>query len=354
MSVSEFVSVSVSVSGSASVSTLPTSAESLVVPLSSFPHPKNGTLKSNISARFEVKIVLKNRIIAQNPKVYLRFHRTKSSTETLILLKSILRIKDMLKTLPLVETAHRYKNREINEGIFFRAVMSHPTWFVAARREANGISFGAMKTAQGRFLDLFSSRDRIAAFETREGKLPASLESFPGYLLFGMFQDDDFTRINLDTHHPHAFHFFAHQIPVLRSWAQISAVELALSSPALFPDPFAILRRFREYYVVFRSEKPSLLHEELQIRPDFHSAQRFGDLVLDDPRPLAAIFTAPDHVDPFLQHANSTKKGHFWSIKVSGAELFPFLSRKQLDGIVFNPPNQPVALHKNILEKLLN
>ena len=236
-----------------------------------------------------------------------------------------------------------YRAGDISEGDLYRTIMAWPAWRVVAQRADDGATMlGVLTDPRGlRVLELFSDDEAWQAFRERESEAwPDRMLQMAGHELFSTLADELVQRINLDLHSPHATHFFEQQIPMLRAWAEVVTVELALAVPDRVGDPFGVLRRFDGYNVLVETRAAE---RAMVLAPDDHG------------RTLAAVFTADDTVDEFVAAMSASLDGRLEIERVAGAELFAMLGRMALDGIVFNPLTHlpPVALSASVIERIL-
>lgn len=245
--------------------------------------------------------------------------------------------------LSFPDAVERFKTGHLSDGDLYRTIMAHPSWAVVAEEGADGeLRLGLLATpAGGRILELFSTEEAVDRFaEAEDVPRPSRMLKLSGFQLFSTLGDDSVHRINLDLHSPHATHFFIDQIPLLRAWAEVVTVELALASPDRLPNPFAVLRRFDGFNVVVRQSGP---HKDLVMAPDGAG------------RNLAAVFTAEDTVDEFIKEVADDLGGALEIERLSGQKLFEWFAQIPLDGIVFNPLTHlpPIAVAASIGERVL-
>lgn len=245
--------------------------------------------------------------------------------------------------LSFPNAVERFKAGHLTDGDLYRTIMAHPTWAVVAEESTHGeLRLGVLATPNGgRILELFSSEEALATFCDAEGeKRPSRMLQLSGFQLFSTLADESVHRINLDLHSPHATHFLVDQIPLLRAWAEVVTVELALASPDRLSNPFGVLRRFDGFNVVVRQSGP---HKDLVMAPDAGG------------RSLAAVFTAEDTVDEFIKEVADELGGALEIERLSGQKLFEWFAQIPLDGIVFNPLTHlpPIAVAASIGERVL-
>jgi hypothetical protein len=236
-----------------------------------------------------------------------------------------------------------YRDDALSENDLLRAITGHAAWRVMAEttpdgRDALGV---IVQERGGRLLELFSDAEAVATFVATQGDgVEPVLREVDGPTLFSRLPDDIAHRINLDLGSTHAFRYKGEQIPLLRAWAEVATVELALLAPDRFANPFAVLRRGESYRILIRK-----LGDERDwvMAPDAHD------------RTLAAVFTADDTIDAFIAQVESELEGTLEIVTQSGTDLFRAVDALDVDGIVFNPLShlRPVALSAAVASKVL-
>ncbi|MFT6395944.1 MAG: hypothetical protein ACJAYU_000686 [Bradymonadia bacterium] len=245
--------------------------------------------------------------------------------------------------LTFPEAVDLFKAEDLSDADLYRTIMAHSSWAVVAEEaEGHAMRLGVVATPNGgRILELFSSEKALELFcVTEEEERPAKMLQLAGFQLFSTLEDGAVHRINLDLHSPHATHFLVDQIPLLRAWAEVVSVEIALAAPERLPNPLAVLKRFDGFNVVIRQSGPD---RDLVMAPD------------SEGRLLAAVFTAEDTVDEFIKEVADDLGGGLEIVRMSGQALFEWLQQIPLDGIVFNPLTHvpPIALSAAIGERIL-
>lgn len=241
------------------------------------------------------------------------------------------------------EAIQEFRDGHLSDADLYRTLMAWPSWHVRAEESDEGTRLGVLTDHRGfRVLELFSDGEALEAFHARETDAErGKMLQMAGFQLFSTLADESVQRINLDLHSPHATHFFEQQIPLLRAWAEVVTVELALAVPDRMANPFAILRRFDGYNVLVR---------ELGEHRDFVMAP---DPDLD--RTLAAVFTADDTIEEFIEVVEAQLEGTLHVERMTGAELFEALGQMPLDGVVFNPLTHlpPIALSAQAIPRIV-
>ncbi len=235
-----------------------------------------------------------------------------------------------------------YREESLTENDLLRVITGHRAWRVVAETSDDGrAALGVIvQESGGRILELFSDDAAVDTFVDTQGDgVRPVLREMDGPTLFSAMPDDLAHRINLDVGSQHAFRYKADQIPLLRAWADVATVELALLDPERFANPFAVLRR-GTYRVLIRT-----LGDERDwvMAPDAHD------------RLLAAVFTADDTVDAFIAEVERELDGELEIVSQPGTDLFRALRELPVDGVVFNPLThlRPVALSAAVFGKVL-
>lgn len=238
-----------------------------------------------------------------------------------------------------------FKAGDISDANLYRTIMAWPAWIVPTTDAGPGhpgLPIVVLTDHRGwKVMELFSDQAALDTFRERvDDEPPGEVVRLAGFHVFSTLADEAVQRINLDLHSPHATHFFEQQIPLLRAWADVVAVELALTVPERIGDPFATLRRFDGYNVLMRQ---GAAEKGLVMAPDTHD------------RTMAAVFTADDTVDEFIGAVGDELDGELSIERMDGETLFGLLDRLPLDGIVFNPLGHlpPVALAPTVIERIL-
>ncbi len=242
------------------------------------------------------------------------------------------------------QTVAAFRAKQLSDADLYRMLMAWPSWHVRAEPGPDGATrLGVLANPQGmRVLELFSDETALQTFHEREADAERGrMLQMPGFHLFATLADESVQRINLDLHSPHATHFFEQQIPLLRAWAEVVTVELALAMPERLANPFAVLRRFDGFNVVIRVEDDE---RDFVMAPD-----PGGD------RMLAAVFTAEDTLEEFVGMVGPSMGGKLHMERMSGEDLFQALSAMPLDGVVFNPLSHvpAIALSAQVIPKIL-
>ncbi len=237
------------------------------------------------------------------------------------------------------EACARARDGAIEGGALLRALLTWPLWIVPGTSRWR---VPVMRTPDGaRILELFSDPEALAAFEAAEptADLPEVGDlRLEGWRLFRALGDEELARVSVDTHSPHACSYQGDDIAELRRWAAIVELEAALRSPDDVADAVGVLASFGSYLVVVRGHAP---HEEVVMAPD-------------EERELAAVFTAPDAAEQFMESAIDALGPELRAISYAAPDLFAALDRMDLDGVVFNPVTHlpPRAFQPALIRRL--
>ena len=222
-----------------------------------------------------------------------------------------------------------------------RVVMRHDGWQVAATPDAHGRPKLTVLSAPGgeRILELHSDDEALARFvESSPEEAETPRVSVTGWDLFTRLPADAVDKVSIDPGTSLKFSWAGDRLQVLSGWAKTVRVEVALEDPDAVPDPFAVIGGFDGFLMIAREA------------PDGHEIV----LAPDDARNLAAVFTADDHADAFVEGMGAALGEAPARMRYSGADLFALLERLDLDGVVFNPfSDRPRALAAGALPELV-
>ncbi len=239
-----------------------------------------------------------------------------------------------------------FKAEKIEKPRLYRGLMHHPSWRAPGGRGERGLELGVLKTPEGRILEIFSDAHALKVMEDRGEALSTRRVVLRGHEVFGAMPDV-VDRINIDPLSPHTFHFVGDQIPMLRAWASIAALEEALQAPERLEDPVGMLARFEHFHVVVVGDGEPDEQHDFVLAPDSHD------------RRLAAIFTSEDLALEFIEALGVVeRKGQSAQLLVlrqAASALFPKIRAMGLEGMVFNPMTSlpPRALAPGLIDKIL-
>ena len=145
----------------------------------------------------------------------------------------------------------------------------------------------------------------------------------------------------LDAGQPHGTQFNEEKFEYLRLWAQSLQVEMLLATMQIDGEGLQLLRGFDGYRLpIVRSESGKA---HIALAPDAQG------------RKLAAVFTAEDCLEAFLQDAQGAYGDGLIVDTLDGASLFAQLNALPLDGVVFNcsGPVKPSAVSLEMIGALV-
>jgi hypothetical protein len=236
---------------------------------------------------------------------------------------------------------------QVSPPQFYRALMRHPTWWVAGTHEqGQAPHLKILHFAHGeRRLVAFTDREALeAAREAMGATLGAPLlgDSFLTTEGLGLFRvlEPGLSSVEINPHSEHSLRLEADQITTLRRWAVVARLEATLEDPSREEDPMAVLRRFPWYEVALEGEGQA---RQMLLAPDAQG------------RRLAAVFTTQDALELFLAQVEDQLEGRPAHATTAGKELFISLKQLNLDGVVFNccGPTPPRAFGVGVLDAIL-
>lgn len=237
-----------------------------------------------------------------------------------------------------------------------RALVSWPTWSVPAQFDEDGQP-GVSRFVMGdgtRFFRLFSDREAVDELRAAEGDDaigPNFIETHGWWAFLQL--TDDMQWVDINPRCQPDIHYRQPQFDMLREMARAVQVEGVLrdlsrarSEDELAhaggeEDPLALLREYEGYHIVLQQGGEDDF--QLVLAPDTKG------------RMLAAVFTASDTLQAFLNERRELTDGSHRSVAVDGKTLFTQLKQIELDGIVFNcsGPIPPSALAPQFLDLVL-
>jgi hypothetical protein len=224
----------------------------------------------------------------------------------------------------------------------FRALVSFDNWIVAAK-EQDGQIFPALNQGpDGHWLLVFSSSTAFKNY-LKSQNLP---EDFPYMTLQGRWlfssADEKIQGIALDFQSPHALPIAQDKFLYLNQWSETLAIEdilVGLQSQGK-KEHFKAVQQFPRFYLPITKQDGK---SQIVLTPDSEN------------RSLAAIFTAQDAGELFIEEAESGLKEEVVLEECTGQNLFSSLQNLMLDGLVFNPagPIQPQAFGLALLDAIM-
>jgi hypothetical protein len=224
-----------------------------------------------------------------------------------------------------------------------RCFASYPRWIVPASFGAGGPALLEFRSGGSRHFYLFSDIEaydaaRRAVGESVMGEHYIEMTGDSVWLSF----DSDVNALNINPHSPQQIYYKPEQFPRLRRWASTIRVERALDNVLATDDGYESIFAFDGYYLV---KKAGDDRGQLQLAPDSRG------------RTLAAVFTAEDSLEAYVNEMSHTRSEVLEPHLLSGSLLFELLVKAQLDGFVFNccgpvtPRAFALAFSRRVIEK---
>ena len=236
--------------------------------------------------------------------------------------------------------------RESDEpvSVLLRSIMAWPGWRVAGQMCAEGLQLSVVNAGgEARIVELFSDDEALSAFESAaSGPVDTTRTTLSGHALFGMLGEADVDKISFNPLSPSSMSYTRESLPLLATWANTVALELAVYEPERIGDPLGLLSRYKGWRVVLQrsGDKTALV-----LAPDASG------------RDLAALFSAQDSAESFVEELGSSgvSAGELEVVQRDARSLFADLSQLDLDGLVINPMSNlpPRALSARILPRLV-
>lgn len=246
------------------------------------------------------------------------------------------------------ESLGRIKAGEVPDGAVYRRWMGHE-WWVAGVSEGGEPQLKVLRFASGeRGLYLFTDREAlevgrraIRASEEGPGLLGDGFLSAEGLGVFRVL-DGGLSWVEVNPHTPEALRLGREELLNLRRWTGIARLEALLEDPSREEAPFEVMRRFPWYMVALEGEGADV--RDLLLAPDVGG------------RRLAAIFSAQDALDAFVEGLGGRLDARAGQATLTGEELFVSLKAMKLDGLVFNcfGPTRPRAFGVKVLDAILS
>jgi hypothetical protein len=224
--------------------------------------------------------------------------------------------------------------------------MTYDQWQIPSDFDSKGHpAFSISRYANGeRWFHAFTDHNAIEEYEATIGKRSLG-EYFITTTGWGVFSqlDETLNGVNINPHTALALHYRQPQIPILKNRAKAVEVETAIAAPDRFSDPFGVMKNFSGYRIAL-----------------FEAGGKTQIALAPDPqgRKLAAIFTAEDTLNAFLEYLKAAAPQRYPDVRIfplDGSKLFSQLRDLPLDGIVFNPkgPIPPRAFGAAIIQHIL-
>lgn len=251
----------------------------------------------------------------------------------------------MIDLHPIADLLEAFRHEAVDGPTLYRGIMGHDGWIVPGRRTDDGaIELGILRTeGDGRILELFSGPRAVETFEASQGEpLTEARLTLSGFEIFGALEESMVDRINLDPLSAHTCHFFHNQVPMLRAWAQIGALETALQGAGRHSDPVGLMAHYGHFHMVGLPREDG--EHDLVLAPDSRE------------RSLGAIFTTRELAVEFALGIADEMERPPAVIPMTPQVMFERLASMTLQGIVFNPWTslEPRAMSPALIQAVLD
>jgi len=220
------------------------------------------------------------------------------------------------------QAIERYLENKLSGTELLRSIASYSRWVVPARFSGGQPVFLEVGANGSRHFYMFSDTQ---AFEQTLGTLGSNVIGEHFIQLTGdavlLSFDDSVDDLNINPNSEHPIYYKRHQFSLLRRWARVIRVERALDTVLSTNGGYDVIRDFDGYQIVMRSDQ---LGHNLMLAPDTRG------------RKLAAIFTAEDTLEAYLNEMRCDGWRDLEPLMMRGAELFDLLPKTPIDGLVFN------------------
>ena len=213
--------------------------------------------------------------------------------------------------------AHEMSGREL-----LRCLATFDRWIVPAGFSGGQPAFLDFRSGQSRRFFMFSGPEAYneARRQLGEDVLGDHYVETTGDSIWLSF-NDAVAGLSIDPFSKHEIDYGPDQFPLLRRWGNIIRVERALEKVLSTDSGYDLIRDFDRYYIVTRRDESG---PNLMLAPDSKG------------RKLAALFTAEDSLDAYLDEKRGGGFQDLEPLMMTGPRLFELLSRTPLDGFVFN------------------
>lgn len=234
--------------------------------------------------------------------------------------------------MSLATTIQKFHQKEVLFRPLVRQLIDHSAWILPSHnkehpslwRSPNGIWLSAFTS-----METFKQQASESDFITQQGmSLFANLNT-------------PIDAIVIDPGTPYALQFTQKMFPTLKRWSAAINVERILENPQNRSEAATILRDYEGFYIPVIKSDSGKAH--LALAPDKQG------------RKLAAVFTAEDTLQRFLDIAQQALGDDLIIDMISGRKLFSTLYELPLDGVVFNcnGPVKPQALRMQFINYLM-
>jgi len=228
------------------------------------------------------------------------------------------------------QALNKHRAEEITDEQLLRILVTYDSWCVPSQPEDDGHRMLVLQRDEGPVVEAFTTEEAYAEHMQQVSEQPFGWMTVSGEWLFSNLND---TLIALEINAPQGvrFTFKSKVFATLRNWSRSVLVERALVTQM---DDAATFQLLCESTFLIVSTQPDVVPLQIALAPDSNG------------RTLAAIFTAPDALNLYLQAAQKSTNASLSTHSVSGKPLFSSLASMSIDGVVFNcfGPTKPLAV----------
>ena len=214
-----------------------------------------------------------------------------------------------------------------------RGLIAHKSWIIPATKQDDQYHPSLFQHNGQTFLTVYS----------HPSLAPKNMDTITvdGIWLFSELPTNIHSLV-IDAQSEHALQFTAEKFAELRTWSLAIQFEQRIDMPQLEAPILEHILQYEGYCVPLVDSEGGTQH--IALAPD------------QEGRKLAAVFTAEDCLDIFIQHAGSSLGEKVRIDQHKGETLLPYLFSLPIDGIVLNcyGPPPPKALEKDALLQLLS
>ena len=225
-----------------------------------------------------------------------------------------------------------YHYERIGYQELLRGLINHTSWVIPAHKKEEQFHPSLFQHNGQTFLTAYSHASLA----------PEDMETITvdGVWLFSELSNDIHALV-IDAQSNHALQFPSERFPELRNWSLAVQFEQRIDVPELDATILEHILQYEGYCVPLIESEAGTKH--IALAPDSAG------------RKLAAIFTAVDGLNEFMQHAGSALGNNIRIDQPKGEVLLPYLLSLPIDGVVFNchGPATPKALDKEALKTIL-
>ena len=242
----------------------------------------------------------------------------------------------------LVETLHQYNQKKISFRYLLRQLINFDEWIIPTQPGSDEPIPSLWKNDDIVWLAVFSSEENFQQKVQQGSNEPnTNFMKVDGRWLFSVLENP-ISAMVIDPQDSHAIQFDSKMFPKLVQWAMAIKVERILSGEASREKSMSILRNFDGYHIPLIQTEDGNSH--IALAPDAQG------------RKLAALFTAEDTLQAFLQIAKDALGANLIIDVTNGEKIFEYLRDLPLDGVVFNcnGPIAPCAISMQMVNMILS